>query len=458
MTTAFLVLGSLLSLRGALALDNGLGLTPAMGWNSWNLFACNINEDIIKDMADAIVEKGLDKLGYVYVNVDDCWQESRDEDGFIVEDKKGFPHGMKALGEYIHDQGLLFGTYSSAGTYTCQYRPGSLHYETEDAVAYAMQEVDYLKLDNCYNEGMSDREGTIYRYAKMRDALNATGRPMLYSLCNWGEAKSWEYSRDIGNSWRTTGDICDNFDFYTCSAMSILDQQIDIVQYSAPGGFNDIDMLEVGNGGMTMTEYRTHFSAWCALKSPLLLGNDLRELTDDVMEIIGNEEVIAINQDTLGESARLMERKGGVDVWAGPLANGDRVLLVINRGKKAADYDVDLGLIGADREGKNGPSKVKARDLWKKKDIGVFKDEISFKNIASHDSRMLRISSASKKPFKDLVYPSTEKFKRYIYLIPNPSWKWPLIACGVVLGGALVWVGYKVYTAVAPRQGYIFLK
>ncbi|KAJ3210488.1 hypothetical protein HDU67_005253 [Dinochytrium kinnereticum] len=378
------------------ALDNGLGLTPAMGWNSWNLFACDISEEIVKGMADTIVRLGLDKLGYRYINIDDCWQIDRDEKGFIIVDKVTFPSGMKALGDYIHSKGLLFGTYSSAGTYTCQGRPGSLNYETQDAISYASWGVDYLKLDNCYNEGLSSKEGTIYRYGRMRDALNATGRPMLYSLCNWGEARSWEYADDLGNSWRTTGDICDSFEERECSAMKILDQNARIMNYSHPGGFNDLDMLEVGNGGMTKSEYRAHFSIWSALKSPLLLGNDLRSMTKDTVDIITNEEVIAINQDSLGVSAkRVMRTDDGLEIWAGPLANGDKILVALNRGSEKVDgFLLGMNLIFGSKGGKFLKQSVKARDLWKKTDTYMYAKALQIGEINAHDVVMLRISKA----------------------------------------------------------------
>ncbi|KAJ3101189.1 hypothetical protein HDU97_001601 [Phlyctochytrium planicorne] len=386
---------ALLASGPALALDNGLGLKPALGWNSWNLFNCDITEDIVKGMVDTIIKLGLDKIGYEYVNLDDCWQIDRDEDGYIVVDKDKFPSGMKALGDYIHSKGLKFGTYSSAGTYTCQKRPGSLLYEKEDAIKYAEWGVDYLKLDNCYNEGMGSKAGTIIRYGRMRDALNATGRPILFSLCNWGESKSWEYAVDLGNSWRTTFDICDAYDGVWCSAMSLLDSNADIVGYSAPGGFNDMDMLEVGNGGMNIPEYRSHFSAWSALKSPLLLGNDLRSMSPEIFDIISNTEVIAVNQDPLGVSAkRVMKTDDGMDVWSGPLSNGDRVLMVLNRGDEDVEsFEIGLELIFGEKGEKkeNVTRRVVARDLWKKKNIGTFTNVINVA-VPRHDVAMLRVT------------------------------------------------------------------
>ncbi|KAI8853988.1 glycoside hydrolase superfamily [Chytridium lagenaria] len=413
------------------ALDNGLGFTPAMGWNSWNLFACDINENITITIAEALIAKGLDKVGYKYVNLDDCWQLSRDNDGYIVVDDRTFPNGMKYLADYMHARDLKFGLYSSAGTYTCQGRPGSLRYEKEDAISYASWDVDYLKLDNCYNEGWGSKEGTIYRYGKMRDALNATGRPIYYSLCNWGESRSWEYGMELGNAWRTTGDICDSYQGRDCAVMNLLDDNVDRVQYSAPGGFSDLDMLEVGNGGMTLAEYRSHFSAWVVTKSPLLLGNDIRTMSDELVDLVSNTEVIAINQDPLGIAARRVlksqkftvnamgeEDEEFLDVWTGPLQGGERVLMVLNRGEtKVEKFAVDLNAVffndGLERnltapqpdfyidENKvlrpmNATSnskgrRVRVRNLWTKKNAGFATDVVEIDTIAAHDVVMLRV-------------------------------------------------------------------
>ncbi|KAJ3407166.1 hypothetical protein HDV05_005564, partial [Chytridiales sp. JEL 0842] len=391
----------------ASALENGLGRTPAMGWNSWNLFACAINETLIRQTADVLASSGLVKLGYKYLNIDDCWQVSRTETGEIVEDREAFPSGMKALAEYVQSKGLKFGIYSSAGTLTCAERPGSLYYELLDAKTYASWKVDYLKYDNCFNKGLVSKRGTVQRYGDMRDALNATGRPMLYSLCNWGEAYVWEYGKELGNSWRTTGDICDSYEGYWCSAMAILDYNVPLTPYSAPGGFNDLDMLEVGNGGMSYDEYLSHFSAWAALKSPLLLGNDIRHMEKKYFDMVTNKEVIAINQDPLGVSASLMSRTKDIDIWAGPLANGDRVVVVLNQGAKSESVEVPVGILG---DGVAGESefKVNVRDIWAKKNFEAT-DKIVFENIASHGVAMARVSS--KRPFGKFIPVNPNSFK-----------------------------------------------
>ena len=281
-------------------LDNGLGLTPQMGWNTWNKFACAINETLIYDSIDAFVKSGLVEAGYKYINLDDCWQKSRDENNMIVPDNVTFPNGIEPLVKYAHRKGLYFGLYSSAGNYTCQGRPGSLDYEKEDAEQYAKWEVDYLKYDNCYNNGIS----SLIRYPKMRDALNKTNRPIFYSLCQWGQEKVATWAGEVGNSWRTTGDIWDSWD----SMINIIDENDKWYQYAGPGAWNDPDMLEVGNGGMTLIEYKTHFALWAISKAPLLIGCDITKMSEEIKNILTNPEVIAVNQDKLGQQGHKIKR------------------------------------------------------------------------------------------------------------------------------------------------------
>jgi len=273
------------------ALDNGLGRQPQMAWNSWNKFGCNINETVIKDTANAMVKYGFKDLGYTYLNLDDCWQVSRNSSGYIIEDKKAFPSGIPALVDYIHSLGLKFGLYSDAGTNTCGGRPGSLGYEVEDAKQYAAWKVDYLKYDNCYNNNLPD----INRYHAMRDALNKTGRPIFFSMCDW-VATTAVWGPTTGNSWRTTMDINAYFDSMTAN----LDQNNGVAEFAGPGGWNDPDMLEVGNG-LTEDEETAHFSLWALVKAPLILGNDLRNMAGHTLEVLTNKEVIAVNQDKLGK-------------------------------------------------------------------------------------------------------------------------------------------------------------
>ena len=283
------------------SLDNGLGRTPQMGWNSWNKFGCNINEELIRNTIDTLNSSGLIEAGYKYINLDDCWQNSRDENGAILPDEQTFPNGIKSLVDYAHSKGLLFGLYSDAGTKTCAGRPGSLGYEEIDAKTYAEWGVDYLKYDNCYNEGISSLE----RYPVMRDALNKTGRPIFYSLCQWGEEDVPTWGKAVANSWRTTGDISDNWN----SMISIIDINDKSYQYAGPGGWNDPDMLEVGNGGMTLAEYKTHFGLWAISKAPLLIGCDVTTMSKEIKNILTNPEVIAVNQDSLGEQGRKIKIK-----------------------------------------------------------------------------------------------------------------------------------------------------
>ena len=289
----FLIFSLLISLT--LSLDNGLGLTPQMGWNTWNKFACNINETLIYNSIDALVSSGLRDLGYNYMNLDDCWQYSRDENKTIVPDTKKFPNGIKPLADYAHSKGLKFGLYSDAGNYTCQLRPGGYGYEDLDAKTYSDWGVDYLKYDNCLNGGISSK----IRYPRMTIALMRQERPIFFSICQWGEEEIATWGRAMGNSWRTTQDIVDTW----TSMINIIDINDQWYKYAGPGGWNDPDMLEVGNGRMSYVEYRTHFSLWAISKAPLLIGCDITNMTKETFEILSNKEVIEINQDKLGEQA-----------------------------------------------------------------------------------------------------------------------------------------------------------
>ena len=279
------------------SLDNGLGLTPQMGWNSWNKFHCDINETLIYNTIDALNQSGLIDVGYNYINIDDCWQNTtRETDGTIVPEPIRFPSGFAPLVEYAHSKGLKFGLYSSAGNLTCMVRPGGYGYENIDAKTYAEWGVDYLKYDNCFNMGLS----SLYRYPRMRDALMEQSRPIFYSICQWGEEEIPKWGSVVGNSWRTTTDIVDVWR----SMVDIIDINNQWYEYAGPGGWNDPDMLEVGNGGMTTIEYRTHFSLWAISKAPLIIGCDVTNMSQDTFDILTNKEVIAVNQDKLGQQAR----------------------------------------------------------------------------------------------------------------------------------------------------------
>jgi len=348
-----------------------LALTPPMGWNSWNKFQCNVDENLLRQTADAMVKSGMKDAGYQYVIIDDCWQVSRDKDGNIIADPEHFPSGIKALADYIHSKGLKFGIYSDAGDKTCAGRPASRGHEFQDAHQYAAWGVDYLKYDWC-NTTTQDAHAS---YALMREALNASGRPIVFSMCEWGTAKPWLWAKDVGNLWRTTGDIMDKWDGkekWSLGMLTILDMQDGLESFAGPGHWNDPDMLEVGNGGMTLAEYRAHFSLWAILAAPLISGNDLRDMKPEIQEILTNKEVIAIDQDRLGRQGRRVHKDGDLEVWARPLEGGNRAAVLLNRGtveKSIAVNWVDLDY----------PSHVTAevRDLWQKKDLGKFKDGFS---------------------------------------------------------------------------------
>jgi alpha-galactosidase len=367
------------------ALTNGLALTPPMGWNSWNRFACKIDEKTVREIADAMVASGMRDAGYQYIVIDDCWQVDRDGKGNIIADGKTFPSGIKALADYVHSKGLKFGIYSDAGTKTCAGRPGSWGYEFQDARQYAEWGVDYLKYDWC-NNGDQNSEAA---YSRMRDALLASGRPIVFSICEWGSTKPWLWAKDTGNLWRTTGDIQDFWegkkDWGGLGVVQILDLQAGLEGCSGPGHWNDPDMLEVGNGGMTATEYRAHFSLWCLLAAPLMAGNDLRTMTPETRDILTNKEVIAVDQDPLGKQGSRVRRDGDSEVWARPLADGSRAVILLNRGLKPATIAVDWTELGYPRT-----LDAKVRDLWQHKDVGTFKGSFSV-SVAGHGVVMARI-------------------------------------------------------------------
>jgi alpha-galactosidase len=328
-------------------------------------------------MADAMVRSGMKDAGYQYVVIDDCWQVERDQNGNIIADAKRFPSGMKALADYVHSKGLKFGLYSDAGVKTCAGRPGSRGYEYQDARQYAAWGVDYLKYDWC-STSTQDAKAS---YSLMRDALNASGRPMVFSICEWGTAKPWLWARDVGNLWRTTGDIKDRWegkekwpDGGCCSygMLDIVDMQDGLESFAGPGHWNDPDMLEVGNGGMTTSEYRAHFSLWSILAAPLIAGNDLRDMSPEIHDILTNREVIAVNQDSLGVQGHRVRRDGDSNVWAKPLRDGSRAVVLLNRGKAAQQISVAWEELGY-------PEHLGAavRDLWLRKDLGQFKGNFS---------------------------------------------------------------------------------
>jgi alpha-galactosidase len=381
-----LMLGLLMSPSLLAAQDQGLASTPPMGWNSWNKFGCNVSEDLIRQMADAMVKSGMKDAGYQYIVIDDCWQVERDRDGNIVPDPKHFTSGIKALADYVHSRGLKFGIYSDAGSMTCAKRPGSLGHEYQDALQYAAWGVDYLKYDWC-NTTTQDAKAA---YALIRNALNASGRPIVLSMCEWGTAKPWLWGKSIGgNLWRTTGDISDMWqskDKDHLGMLDILDLQGGLESYAGPGHWNDPDMLEVGNGGMTTDEYRAHFSLWSLLAAPLLAGNDLRDMKPEIHDILTNKEVIAVNQDPLGSEGRRVRKDGGLEVWAKQMQDGSRSVVLLNRDTSEKEITVSWEDIGYP-----GQLSASVRDLWRAKDLGQYKEKFSAR-VAPHSVVMVKVA------------------------------------------------------------------
>jgi alpha-galactosidase len=361
-----------------------LAPTPPMGWNSWNKFGCDINEKVIRQAADQMVASGMKDAGYTYIVIDDCWHGQRDAHGDIQPDKERFPSGIKTLADYVHSRGLKFGIYSDAGTKTCAGRPGSRGHEFQDAQQYAAWGVDYLKYDWC-NTGTQNAQAS---YGTMSQALQATGRPIVFSLCEWGTNKPWLWAQGIGDLWRTTGDIWDHWEGkkgYSLGVMDIVDLQVGLADYAGPGHWNDPDMLEVGNGGMTTEEYRSHFSFWALLAAPLIAGNDLANMSDDTKSILMNKEVIAIDQDPLGKVGRRIRKTGDAEIWVKELSGGYRAVIMLNRSNHEGEMTLDWQDMGY-------PSHLEAKlhDVWKHQDIGIYRDKFSTM-VPSHGVVMLKV-------------------------------------------------------------------
>ena len=355
----------------------GLALTPQMGWNSWNKFATDINEDLIKATADSMVELGLVEAGYVYLNLDDGWHGERDEQGFIHADPVKFPSGIKALADYLHERGLKLGIYSDAGTNTCACYAGSNGHEYQDAFTYASWGVDYLKYDWCYTNNLNP----IGAYTTMRSALKRAGRPILFSICEWGSNRPWEWAQNVGHSWRTTGDIGVAFlpvpvtldengrpRWRPQSVLDILDQNEPLRAYAGPDHWNDPDMLEVGNG-MTVSEDRAHFTLWCMMAAPLILGNDLTNMSDETLAIITNKDVISIDQDPLGVQGLRLKKQGDLQYWFKPLVDGAWAFCVLNAGPEAATVELDWEKLEfkddiSGRSPQFNTVNYTAKDLW----------------------------------------------------------------------------------------------
>ena len=373
--------------------NEGLALTPPMGWNSWNKFGCNVSEKLIKEMADAMVKSGMRDAGYNYLVIDDCWQVGRDEEGNIIADPERFPSGMKSLVDYVHNKGLKFGIYSCAGSKTCQGRPGGRGYQFQDARTYAKWGVDYLKYDWCYSEDQKAEAA----YKTMSDALKASGRPIVFSICEWGQNEPWKWGEGIGNLWRTTEDIRDcfhcEFDWGGLGVLDIIDKQVGLWKFAGPGHWNDPDMLEVGNGGMNYEENKTHFSMWAMLAAPLMAGNDLRNLKNTTGEILMNKEVIGVDQDSLGNQGRKFMDMGEHEIWVKELSGGRVAICFLNREDKTwnLNYDWQKQTMYFLKNVNLHKNTYTVRDTWAHSNIGSTDKNLE-KEIAPHGVLMVVLS------------------------------------------------------------------
>jgi alpha-galactosidase len=358
---------------------NGLAKTPPMGWNSWNKFHEKIDDKTVRGIADSMVSSGMKDAGYTYIVIDDGWQWKRNDDGVLMPNPK-FPD-MKKLADYVHSKGLKLGIYSSPGPRTCGSYEGSYDHEEIDAKTWAEWGIDYLKYDWCSAGDIWGDSEMPAVYQKMGEALQKTGRSIVYSLCQYGRNKVQEWGPSVGgNLWRTTHDISDRWQ----AMASIGFSQSELAPYAGPGKWNDPDMLEIGNGGMSFAEYKTHFSLWAMIAAPLIAGNDLREMTKETKEILTNKEVIAIDQDPLGKGGYRISKNGETEIWIKPLAKGDTALAFFNRGVSETEMSVkwnDLQIKG----------KSKVRDLWAHKDLLATADGLTVK-VESHGVVMVRVS------------------------------------------------------------------
>eukprot|EP00026_Physarum_polycephalum_P008699 Phypoly_transcript_08795.p1 GENE.Phypoly_transcript_08795~~Phypoly_transcript_08795.p1 ORF type:complete len:395 (+),score=34.18 Phypoly_transcript_08795:71-1255(+) len=377
----------------ASASDNGVARTPPMGWNSWNHFACNLNElneTLFMQMADVMVKSGMKDAGYEYINLDDCWlAKTRDAQGRLQPDPVRFPHGIKALADYVHSLDLKFGIYEDTATKTCEGYPGSEGYYAVDAATYLEWGVDYVKLDGCYTN-VSDMHAI---YTLNSELFNATGRPMVFS-CSWptyayyqGIPVNFTYVASICNLWREYDDVSDSWESWT----GILDFQAkaNLSQYAGPGNWNDPDMLEVGNGNQTNIEYQSLFSLWSILAAPLIAGNDLRNMDNETLAILTAPEVIAVDQDPLGKEGRRVVQDGQLEVWVRELSGNTLAVALFNRSPETAAITADWADIGLE----SGVS-ADVRDLWARSDLGSFTGSYSAK-VVSHGTVLVKITPKS---------------------------------------------------------------
>ncbi len=377
-----------------MALNPSLSPTPPMGFNTWNRFAGSINQDLIEETMSALIEEGLARLGYVYLNIDDGWMApERNAQGELVPDPERFPGGIARLAERAHAAGLKLGIYSCCGTKTCMGLPASYGHEGQDAKTFASWGIDYLKQDWCsvpYEDfpGKSHREVAQELYGRISQGIEATNHPMVLSMCNWGDGESWQWARGIAHLWRTTSDIADVFcgetPQWAWDVVRIFEKNSQLDEYAGPGGWNDPDMLEVGNGGMSEVEYRSHFTLWCMMAAPLLIGTDLRRLDPSTRSILTNTDLIAVNQDALGVQAPVVRQTDGVYTLKKPLAGGDRALAVFNASETDQTVEIDWTTLVH-------PGNHHIKDLWSGKNE-VVQGKTSV-DIPSHATQVWRLYS-----------------------------------------------------------------
>lgn len=394
------ILFVLMSSRSIAQKFENLAPTPPMGWNSWNTFQTNINEQLVKDIADVMVNSGMKDAGYQYLVLDDGWMAmQRDpKSGDLIPDPIKFPNGLKAVIDYVHSKGLKFGLYNCAGTKTCAGYPGTRGFEYQDARFYASLGIDYLKFDWCNSEGINAPEA----YTTMSKALKTAGQPIIFSLCEWGSNKPWVWAAPVGQLWRTTGDITAQFDgiksygsWHANGVMTIVDMQDTLRKYAGPNHWNDPDMLEVGNG-LTEVENRTHFSLWAMMAAPLMAGNDLRKMSEQTKKVLTNKEVIAVDQDPLGIQGFKYRVQDSVQTWFRPLSNNNWAVAFVNRSStpKAISFNWSEENINDELSNtylNTTATTYKVQDLWTKKQIGDTKKALK-SVLPPHDILMLRLT------------------------------------------------------------------
>ncbi len=358
--------------------DDQLARTPPMGWNDWYQYECKVSDSIIRANADALVNTGMKAAGYIYVNIDDCWQGKRDEKGFIHSNER-FPD-MKALGDYIHSKGLKFGIYSSPGPKTCGRYEGSYRHEEQDAQTYAGWGVDFVKYDWCSAAEVYKPDEMQAAYRKMYDAIRRTGRPMVYSLCQYGLEAVWHWGPEVGgNMWRTTDDIGGDY----TKAMQFGFQHDGLERFAAPGHWNDPDILQIGIGKLNDDEGRSQMVLWCILAAPLLAGNDLTRMTGETREILTNPEAIAVDQDPMGIGGRRVWLEGPLEIWMKPLSDGSKAVGLFNRSGSSLPITVRFEEIGAGHT-------AYIRDLWARKDLGAFVESFTA-NVPKHGAAFIKV-------------------------------------------------------------------